>query len=322
MQFWKWLEKRYGHTAIMDEWRSVAGDWLPAIRPLLMPLDRRSTIYPNPRPYGQPMKVVVHSEEDVVAIDEADWQHRFSLKPEDIVLWKLDLRLLRIAICNALDDLNIARTPIEQDAPCLQIGNWEPKKAARFPVYLLLCNRFNYLRLEVTKMITNCHGKGAILITPSRVHWDDALVSLLNAHKTLLVPLCEIIERKENTFQETPAWKEYLQAFSQMIKLTLPGNYRKEKPAPMRGERATNIERLEKELDKHILAARDHAYTLKQRGQEPQLLPRPTQKELAKMLEMNEVAVCRCLRDQRAKVLKILWHTADSVEDVMRYKRR
>ena len=107
-----------------------------------------------------------------------------------------------------------------------------------------------------------------------------------------------------------------------MVKLTLPGNYRKEKPAPMRSERATNIERLERELTKHILAARDHAYTLEQRGQEPQLLPRPTQKDLARMLGVDKSVVSRCFSDQRAKVLKILWHTADSLDDVMRYRKR
>ena len=65
----------------------------------------------------------------------------------------------------------------------------------------------------------------------------------------------------DNTFQETPAWEEYLRAFCQMVEVTLPGNYQGEKPTPMRGTRAANIERLEKEMEQHIVAARDHAHT-------------------------------------------------------------
>lgn len=107
-----------------------------------------------------------------------------------------------------------------------------------------------------------------------------------------------------------------------MAELTLPSSYQSEKPIPMRGKRATNIERLERELEQHTLAARDHAYTLQQRGQEPILLPRPDQKDLAKRLEITKSAVSRCLRDPRAKALKILWNTTDSLEDVMRFRKR
>ena len=319
---WKWLESRPNRTAVMAEWRSASGRCLPAIKSMLTPLEQRTTIYPNSQPHGSPMKVVIHGDEQIVAIDESDWQNRVVLKPDDIVLYRLDLRSLRIMLCNTLDGLSIAKTPVDQNATCLQIGNWEPKKAARFPVYLLLCQNINLLRHQVAEMITNRNKKAAILLTLSRMNWDDALVSSLKMNNMLLAPLCEIIEPKANAFQETPAWDEYLQAFCQMVKLTLPGNYRKEKATPMRSERATNIERLEKELEQHILSARDYAYTLEQRGQPPELLPRPKQKELAKRLGIDGPAVSRCLRDPRAKVLKILWNTADSLEEVMRYKRR
>lgn len=98
----------------------------------------------------------------------------------------------------------------------------------------------------------------------------------------------------------------------------------KSKPrrAPQRGTRAANIEKLEKELEKHLLAARDHAHSLRDRDREPALLPRPTQKELARRTGLTQPDVSRCLRDQRAKVLKILWETAESLDEVMKYKRR
>ena len=90
----------------------------------------------------------------------------------------------------------------------------------------------------------------------------------------------------------------------------------------MRGTRAAHIEQLEKELEEHLVAARDYAFTLQQRGQEPALLPRSEQKDLARRVGITESAVSRCLNDERARMLKILWRTADSLEDVMRYRRR
>jgi hypothetical protein len=97
---------------------------------------------------------------------------------------------------------------------------------------------------------------------------------------------------------------------------------RNSRAQPRRGTRAANIEKLEKELEKHLLAARDHAHSLRDRGSEPVLLPRPSQKELARRTGLSETDVSRCLNDKRATVLKILWDTADSLEAVMSYKRR
>ena len=97
---------------------------------------------------------------------------------------------------------------------------------------------------------------------------------------------------------------------------------RNAKSKTRRGMRAANIEKLEKVLENHLLAARDHAQSLRDCNQEPALLPRPTQKELAHQTGLTQSDVSRCLKDERAKVLRILWETADSLEEVMRYKRR
>lgn len=96
---------------------------------------------------------------------------------------------------------------------------------------------------------------------------------------------------------------------------------RNPRPQPQRGMRTANIEKLEKELEKHLLAARDHAHSLRDRGREPALLPRPSQKELARRTGLSKSDVSRCINDKRATVLKILWETAESLEAVMKYKR-
>jgi hypothetical protein len=97
---------------------------------------------------------------------------------------------------------------------------------------------------------------------------------------------------------------------------------RRSKPQPRRGTRTASIEKLEKELEKHLLAARDHAHSLIGRGADPELLPRPTQKELARRTGLTGSDVSRCLKDKHAKVLRILWEAAGSLDGVMRFKRR
>lgn len=318
---WRWVEARTGRTAVMAEWHAHTDGFFPAVRRLLTPLDRCAGSYPNFCGGGS-LKIVRHADSSIVAIDDADWHNRLTLTDDDIVLYQLDLRPLRSAICNALDGVNIAKTPVDQAARCLQIGNWEPKKAASFPVFLLLCQNRQTLRRQILELQHRSRRSGAILLTPSRVNWADETEQTARAGKMLLVPLCEVIRFEGDGLVEAEPWEEYLQAFAQMVKLTLPSNYRNKKPKPMRAERTAAIEKLEKEMEAHMLAARDHAYSLHDRGLTPELLPRPLQKDLAKRTGLTTSQVCRCLEDPRARVLKILWESANSLDAVMKYQRR
>ena len=92
------------------------------------------------------------------------------------------------------------------------------------------------------------------------------------------------------------------------------------KPAPTRRKtRATDIEALVVELKQHLRAARDYAdHSLATRG-EPRLLPRPTQKDLARRVGITESRVSRSLRDPRATELRLLWSLADDLDQVLRF---
>lgn len=92
------------------------------------------------------------------------------------------------------------------------------------------------------------------------------------------------------------------------------------KAAPTRRKtRATDIETLVAELKQHLRAARDHAnHTLATQG-EPRLLPRPTQKDLARRVEITESRVSRSLNDPRATELRLLWNLADDLDQVRRF---
>ena len=89
------------------------------------------------------------------------------------------------------------------------------------------------------------------------------------------------------------------------------------RPSRKRADRAATIEVLVRLMKAHILAARDFARATAERGM-PELLPRPTQRDLARQAGIVEVAVSRCLRDSAARELRLLWKTAANLDELLR----
>jgi len=304
----------------MAEWRAACGNALSAVQPMLEPLDERAPRYPNPRAHSLPMKVVQHPNGSIVAIDEHDHRNRLRLTPADVVVYRLDLRAFRTMLCGALDGVAIAKTPVSQSARRLQVGNWEPKKAACFPVYILLVTGRDALRREALDLIASCKRSGAILLTPSREHWSEDLADLMRQKNALLVPLCEVLEAADGVFRRTDAWEEYLQMFCKMVKLTLPGNYRNRKPTPRRAELTAKIEKTRNALVEHIRSAKDYAIASSDAGRGPQLIRALTKIQLAKLAGLKPYHVTRCFRADPQ--LKELYRIANDPEKIMRFGRR
>lgn len=95
----------------------------------------------------------------------------------------------------------------------------------------------------------------------------------------------------------------------------------KPRPRPKRGARAAAIEALRLELNAHILAAADHAFDTSERTGTPELLPKPTQAELAERIGVSPPTLGRCLADKAAPELRILWEAADDVYEVMKWRK-
>lgn len=115
-------------------------------------------------------------------------------------------------------------------------------------------------------------------------------------------------------------WDE--EELSVLLGTSLQSKTRHTTPAPLRRQtRAADIEALVGELREHLRAARDYAFhTLESTGV-AELLPRPSQKELAQRLDITESRVSRSINDQDAQQLKLLWELADDVDGIMRYGR-
>ena len=315
--FWRWLETRSDRTAVMVEWQQVATDCVDAVLPFLQPLDVMATSYPNPRRHGQPMKIIRHAQDDVVAIDPDDYRHRLRLTSADAVLYQLNLRDVRSMLCKVLDGVNIAKTPVDQNARFLQIGNWEPQQSASFPVYLMLCQHPRILRDELLQLQAHCDRPGAILLTPSRMNWNSQIDALARSKKMLFVPLSEVIEPEDNAFYETPAWEKYMQGFAQMVQITLPSNYRKKKPLAKRAELMAKAEKVKVALLEHIRSSRDGVVANLDAGKGATLVKFLTKTELANLAGLEPHNITRCFRADPQ--LKILYEIANDPEEILRY---
>lgn len=97
----------------------------------------------------------------------------------------------------------------------------------------------------------------------------------------------------------------------------LTGEVKTKRKPRKRGERAAKIEALKKELIQHLLAARDHARATADRSGTPKLLPRPAQKQLARLAGLTESDVSRCLADPEARELRLLWETAADLDRIL-----
>jgi hypothetical protein len=93
------------------------------------------------------------------------------------------------------------------------------------------------------------------------------------------------------------------------------GECKPKRPIPKRGTRATAIESLTRELEEHVRAARDHGEDSLQRTGTPQILRRPTQKELARRCGLSNSAVSRAIKDPTATNLHLLWDLAANRDD-------
>lgn len=108
------------------------------------------------------------------------------------------------------------------------------------------------------------------------------------------------------------------------LRIDAPGTERssqQDRRPRKRAERAAAIELLTEELRRHVRAAREHIQSAVDFGREPELLPRPSQKELAQRVGLTVSAACRCFNDPRAQELRLLWDVVADLNSLMQYVR-
>jgi hypothetical protein len=83
-----------------------------------------------------------------------------------------------------------------------------------------MCPSADDLKVQVYEQIIFSKRPGAILLTPTRMHWREKIIDAARLYNTLLVPLCEVVEADGDTLRQTPDWEEYLDGF---VLMDIPG---------------------------------------------------------------------------------------------------
>jgi len=151
-------------------------------------------------------------------------------------------------------------------------------------------------------------GKSVVLFLLGHLPVDGAP----DLHPDSVVELHELISLSNGnlSFDRKPV-DDQLASTSEVIKKKTPKK---------RASRSATIDALQQELTAHLIAARDHVHAARQRGDPPELLPRPKQKDLAVRLGIPESAVSRALRDPAAQMLKVLWEAAEDLDQVLKFR--
>ncbi|MCI0534590.1 MAG: hypothetical protein L0Z50_05125 [Verrucomicrobiales bacterium] len=147
----------------------------------------------------------------------------------------------------------------------------------------------------------------SILFVPAKLPPPDG------GFRTLPVILC---------LRDVVTWNDqkigfHVHQIEQQLSIKTPPNLsRTLRPVRKRAARASNIEVLSKLLKEHVEAAWDYAQTTANAGK-AKLLPRPSQRDLAKLAGINEMAASRCFHDAAARELRILWELAGDLERLL-----
>lgn len=96
----------------------------------------------------------------------------------------------------------------------------------------------------------------------------------------------------------------------------------KSRPPKKRNERAGKIEVLVRELRQHLRDAHEHALVTGRTPKGTQLLPRPSQKDLAERCGLTETDVSRCLNDPAAELLRLCWDAAADLNQILAWDGR
>ena len=87
-----------------------------------------------------------------------------------------------------------------------------------------------------------------------------------------------------------------------------------------RSARTATIDAVKQALREHLRAARDHAYSSREPGKGAELLPRPSQQQLADQFKLHVSSISRAINDPSDREISILWQAAADLEQVMKFK--
>ena len=187
MRLWQSLERVQGWAGVRSVWREHMGDELQFLQPLLRPMEELAMSLPWPGTI-EGRKVVVHDEDDIVAIDPETCESA-PIRREDIVLWQLDADTLFRGVAAAL---GITGTPssVGMGNRLWWLGDYLPVEGERFPVYLATTRDAQSL-LRSAGHISALSQRPFVLVTPTRAGASEELNRVVEGRSSAWITLAE-----------------------------------------------------------------------------------------------------------------------------------
>ena len=186
MRLWQALEAMPGPSAVLAEWRRLAGAELDFLTPYLQPRQRLAASYP--RLVGgeptYPYEVVEHGPDDFVGICP-ETEDRIVLTRNDLIVYELDWPLLLADIAAALKIERRTTDPDELPPLTRLVGDYQPTAGYSFPAYLTVPLESRSLTSAVCMLVSTS---------------DDALILLTPTRHRLRLDAQQILERKQCCF--------------------------------------------------------------------------------------------------------------------------
>lgn len=321
--FWQFVNLRQGLDASSMEWRSVLGDstWR-ALRPSLFEgMGIAASCHSADQ--GRPLDVVRARAGYQLVCESTGTIAATGVEEADVRCYQLDLTAVRRAIASALG-VRANPTPINGQHGMCSIGEVSIDQNMKVLAYLILPASVKLFTRELQGLCMRS-DPGFIVLTSHEGAIDDTTATMIRAKHGFVCLLSDAIGWDGQALTELSAWQgivdsyraQHLAALAAARGLTVTKPKRSTKKK--RADRAPKIELIKKALRDHIFAARDHAFSAHQRGDIPQLLPRPSKAQLAKTAGVKDYDVSRCFKDDPQ--LAALYEMAERLDDVMQFGR-
>lgn len=193
-RFWQALESIPGLALIWADWKDQLGPELEVVKDFLRPTNLLTEVYPCPSPGGDgcPRRIVVHGDNDIVAVcgDSPTNCDRLTLQRADIIIYKVDLSALCEKIKKALRLLGrLEPTKILQT---WRLGNVRKRPSDLWPVYLHLPRSTREAASTIMTLLLEARG-AFVLITPTRDHLSNDVLDRLQTQGAHFLTLDDLV---------------------------------------------------------------------------------------------------------------------------------
>jgi hypothetical protein len=207
---------------VMIHWKNRLEEELELLSRFLYPTDELEDYYPQT--FWTTFRVVTRRNGKIIGIDREDSTNRIELTKADLIKYRFDLKQFRREMCENFG-LRPSTEEIVKFSCTIPWGTWEPEKGVSFPITLMFIR--DDFRGRVLERALCRKAPGEIVLTATRIEWDDRIEELARMNKVLLISLDEIVQIENDQLLPTTEWEEYMRAFCKMVDMDLPSRFQK-----------------------------------------------------------------------------------------------